>query len=195
MKAHFIYGFNVSDGGKGTIDTLIPFFADKGFEIGNPDGKRIGLFNLRSRNEKLVKRLLPTIKEGDVLICHSNGCLIGWMLIEAGAPVKAIICIQPALRRDTIWREDVKVLCTYNKRDWVVSLGRIWGRFASVVNPFRDIHGWGAAGKHGFDTDENNITHWDLDEEPEPAPGHSEVFERKKRAYWGPKFADWAYST
>lgn len=194
MKAHFFHGFAVKDGGKNTTDKLIPYFKQQGFEIVEHDYGWVWLFRLRNRNKKVVEQALPQIEEGDVLVCHSNGCLIGWELIEAGAPAKAIICIQPALRKDTIWKAGVKVLCTYNDKDWVVNLGRMWGRLVSVANPFRDAHGWGAAGKYGFTSNQPHVYLWDLDVPPKPAPGHSTVFKDSPVSFWGPQLAEWGWT-
>jgi len=183
MRAHLIHGFNVWDGGKGSVGTLAPYFR---FGDQLPDLHSYGLVGvllLRWRTKQAVEEILPSILDGDVLVCHSHGCLIAWKLIQAGAKPGAVICIQPAMRRDTVWPEDIPVLCFYNEDDWVVSLGRIWGRFASVANPWLDRHGWGAAGRHGFD--QESIDNRSTLKGPTPASGHSGFFKLPARRYWG----------
>lgn len=191
MRAHLFHGFNVSDGGSNTIDKLAPFFLLNNIPVMDHNYGWVGLLGLRRRNNKTTVRALPLIQVGDVLVAHSNGCLIAWELVEAGAPVSAVICIQPALRRDTIWREDVSVLCLYNKRDWIVSLGRMWGRFVSVANPFANRHGWGAAGRHGFTVEQHNVTNWDTDRGLYPARGHNGIFDTGPVLHWGPEIIRW----
>ncbi|GEK48444.1 hypothetical protein HPA02_27270 [Bisbaumannia pacifica] len=187
MATHLIHGFNVSDGGRGSVGRLAPWMPrprrhDYGWTF---------LFRLRWVNENTVDELLPLIAAGDVLVAHSNGCLIAWHLVQRGAPVSAVVCIQPALRRDTEWPEHLPVLCLHNRDDWIVSLGRAWGRFVSVANPFRDLHGWGAAGRHGFASGQPLVTNWDTDRQPFPALGHSGAFRQPALGHWAPLVAAW----
>lgn len=191
-QAHFLHGFNVRDGGDGSIDTLAPWFAVRGFRIVEHEYGWVGPLRVRRRNGHVVRRVLLAIQPSDVLVAHSNGCLISWELTEAGAPASAVICVQPALRRDTLWNLDTRVLCLYNDGDWCVSVGRMWGRFMSVANPFRGRHGWGAAGRHGFTSGQPNVTNWDTDTGPYPVRGHSEIFRTANALHWGPKIATWA---
>ena len=185
MATHLIHGFNVSDGGTGSVGKFRRFFP---WALLHNYGW-VGLIGLRWRNDKVVRDLLPHIRKGDVLICHSNGCLIAWRLVKQGAPVSAVVCIQPALRRDTRWPDDVNVLCLYNHDDWIVNLGRMWGRFMSVANPFRNRHGWGAAGRYGFD--QESVTNWRTDTGDFPAKVHSGVFKNSAFYHWGGKVYSW----
>lgn len=191
MRAHLLHGFNVSDRGSASIDKIAPFFTLNGVPVVDHNYGWVGLLGLRRRNQKTVQRILPMIQEGDVLLAHSNGCLIAWELVEAGAPLAAVVCIQPALRKDTQWRSDVPVLCLHNDKDRIVSLGRIWGRFASVANPWRDRHGWGAAGRHGFTSGQPNVTNLNTGIGPAPAYGHSGIFQTKPVLWWGPRIYGW----
>lgn len=187
MATHLIHGFNVSDGGRGSIGRLAPFLCD-------PVPHNYGwtfLFRLRWVNANAVASMLPSIRPGDVLVAHSNGCLIAWQLVKMGAPVAAVVCIQPALRRDTHWPSHVPVLCCRNDDDWIVSLGRVWGRFISVTNPWKDRHGWGAAGRFGFTSGQPNVTNWDTGSLPFPALGHSGLFKAPALWHWAPLINHW----
>lgn len=198
MKPRVIlfHGYKIKDGGAGTTDRLRPYFEEQGFEVLEGDYGKTHLWNVRQRNEETVAEWLPKLRPTDILVGHSNGCLVIHMLIERGAKVAGVICIQPALRTDTEWREDVRVLCTFNTKDWVVRfLGRAWGRFISVAKPWGDRHGWGAAGYHGFKNKNGNVLNIDIDVPPAPAPYHSGLFETTGRlAYWSRRFGDWAYA-
>lgn len=187
MAEHFIHGFNVWDGGEGTLGNIAPYFDDPVLH----DYGWTFLFRLRFTNDRTVERLLKHIEPGDVLVAHSNGCLIAWQLVMAGAPVSAVICIQPALRKDTLWPENLPVLCCHNKKDWIVNLGRVWGRLMSVTQPWRERHGWGAAGRHGFTSRQPRVVNWDTDVGVYPAQYHSGFFRIPARAYWGPLVGDW----
>ena len=187
MTQHLIHGFNVSDGGRGSIGRLAPF-------LSSPMTHYYGwtfLFRLRFVNEETVEDLLPSIRHGDVLVAHSNGCLIAWELVQQGAPVAAVVCIQPALRRDTPWPEGLPVLCCYNEADWIVSMGRMWGRFVSVVNPWKNRHGWGAAGRNGFTLGQPTVENWDTGVLPFPAEGHSGIFQKPAIHHWAPLINYW----
>lgn len=191
MLVHLIHGFNVRDGGNRSIGTLRDHFVDLGRVVMQRYGW-VGLLRLRRRNERAARMILPWIEEGDILVGHSNGCLICWQLVQAGAKPSMVICIQPALRRDTQWPEDIPVLCCHSPHDWIVELGRIWGRFWSVANPWRQRHGWGAAGRHGFDPAPNIVNVNTAAGTLFPARWHSSLFRPSIRAYWGCHLAGWA---
>lgn len=196
-----LHGWNAHDQGANTIDRVAPYALRRGFRIHDfnyaPANEPIldwidlrWLVGLRRINAQAVADILPQITPGMLLIAHSNGCLVAHQLAMAGAPLGAVICCQPALRRDTQWPADLPVLCTYSKRDYVVRYGaRWWGRFASVTQPWKERHGWGAAGYYGFD--DPRTTKWQVDVEPVPAPGHSDLFVDPISDYWIPALLRW----
>lgn len=190
-RCHLLHGFNVRDGGAATTDTLQPYFRLRGWDVVQHDYGWVGLIGLRFRNEDVVGRMLKVVKPGDVVVAHSNGCLITHQLAREGAQLGAVVCIQPALRRDCTWPESLPVLCVYNDKDWVVQLGRIWGRLSSALTPFKP-HGWGAAGRYGFTAGQRNVENWNTNHGQFPVTGHSEIFQPLSRAYWGPRIAHWA---
>lgn len=184
MTCWLIHGFNVSDGGKGSVGRLEPHI---------PDSKLLsygwtGLILLPRVNKRARKKLLKVIKPGDSIVAHSNGCLIAWE-IAGLIPLSHVVCINPALRRDTVWPEELPVLCLYNSTDWVVQLGRIWGRLFSF-DGIR-FNSWGAAGRYGFDNLVNG-NNWDTSQDYwlRPVKGHSGLF--GSAAYWGHWISKWA---
>jgi pimeloyl-ACP methyl ester carboxylesterase len=189
MRAHLIHGFRIRDGGAETVGRLAPYVSNGQVEAKLHNYGYVSLLGLRRRNEKAVEKINRRVDEGDVLVGHSNGCLIAWELVKAGVKPAAVICVQPALRRDTIWPEDLPVLCVYNEDDRIVTLGRWWSRFVSVANPWQDRHGWGAAGRHGFD--QASVTNISTLVGPTPAEGHSEIFKQPALQYWGGVIGHW----
>lgn len=194
MTTHLIHGFNVSDGGRGSVGRLAPWLHDTRLH----DYGWTFLLRLHWVNEDAVETLLDQVKTGDVLVAHSNGGLIEWRLVwellHRGITPGAVVCIQPALRRDTLWPDSVPVLCCYNPADWIVSLGRIWGRFASVTNPWRERHGWGSAGRHGFTEGQANVTNLDTTSQHPQATGHSGIFQPPALEHWSWEIRTWIKS-
>jgi len=193
VTVHLIHGFNVSDGGKGSIGQLRPHLP--GSELLHNYGWT-GLLMLRCTNREAVRQILPKIKPGDFLIGHSNGALICWELAELlGDKLGGVVVINPALRRDTLWRPGLPVLCLHNSKDWVVQLGRVWGRLVSLggLNP----HGWGAAGRYGFNptTTVANINTADEEIWEWPVQGHSSIFKPGAVAYWAGIIDQWIKMT
>ena len=186
-QVHLIHGFNVSDGGRGSVGTLRQYIP--GTEMLHDYGWT-GLFFLRRRNRKAVAQILPYIRKGDFIVAHSNGALIAWKIaMLMGDNLGGVVVFNAALRRDTQWPAGVPVLCLHNSTDWVVQLGRIWGRLVSLggLNP----HGWGAAGRYGFNqvtvvNRDMSAAWWDF-----PVHGHSGQFQKKAAPYWGGQVAGW----
>lgn len=185
--AHLIHGFNVSDGGARTVGRLRPSLEAAGWRVRLHDYGWTGPLLLRLANRRVVRELQAAIAPGDVVIGHSNGCLIAWQLAECSR-LSAVVCIQPALRRDTRWC--TPVLCLYNRHDWAVRFGRLWARLASRLT--RRWHGWGAAGASGF-APGPNITNWDTADPSvyAPARGHSAVFQEPALTLWGSRIRRW----
>ena len=194
---HLIHGFNVTDGGKGTVGHLSVLFQALGYDVKLHDYGWTGPFLLRFTNDSVVDKLKSIIKPEDHIVGHSNGCYIAYDLIEAGVECKSVVCIQPALRRDTVWGNGVKnVLCIYNDEDWAVRAGK-WWRYVTYLNPWSwfQPHSWGAAGYFGFTTHDKRITHWKSNDKVWgiPASGHSEIFKPKQFGFWGNKIANWVH--
>lgn len=184
---HLIHGFNVSDNGAKTVKKMQPYLSDS---ISHAVGM-IGLLDLRCRNAAVVKRLAPLIAGEDILIGHSNGCLIIWRLIEAGVKPKAIVLINPALRRDTKFPNDIPVLCLHSSGDNVVQFGRMWSRLTSLggLTP----HGWGAAGRYGLTSQQKNVESVDIGESywKHTVRSHSGIFREPAVEYWGGFVKGW----
>lgn|SRR5690554_1246042 len=188
MTTWLLHGFNVRDGGKDTVARLEPYLP--GPEILAPYGW-VGLLRLRCVNADVIQDLARMVKPGDVVVGHSNGCLIAYELAKR-VPLSAVICINPALRRDARWPEHLRVLCLHNSKDWVVQLGRMWARLTSYGGLYP--HGWGAAGRYGFTAGQPNVLNLDTAQNywPRPAKGHSGLFkDRDTVAFWGGVMARW----
>lgn len=190
MTTWLVHGFNVSDGGRGSIGRLKPYLEGdvRRFSYG-----WTGLLKLRVTNRQAERQLLQLVRPGDVLIGHSNGALVCHRVAQRlGDQLAAVVVINPALRRDTRWPDSLPVLCLANSTDWVVQLGRVWSRLVSLgrVVP----QGWGAAGRYGFTSHQPNVTNYDTAMAwwTYPVRGHSGLFEgRTAPRYWGGMIRTW----
>lgn len=190
MTTWLVHGFNVSDGGKKSIGKMVPYLEGeiKSFNYG-----WTFLLGLSCANKKASKKLLSVIKPGDSIIAHSNGCLLAWNVSRLlDGNLDYIVCINPALRRDTIWPKDLPVLCVHNHTDWIVQLGRWWGR----LFPFDgvEVQGWGSAGKYGFTKKQPKVDNWDSGETywGYPVKGHSGLFKFPAVKYWTKLINTWS---
>ena len=191
MTVHLLHGFNVRDGGARTTARWAGAFEDAGYTAVPHDLGLIGLVDLRCRNRALVDELLPLVQPGDTVVAHSNGCLIAWLLVEAGAKPSTVVCVNAALRRDTRWPDTLPVLNLHSSADDVLLFARLWRRLAVSG------HGWGAAGRYGFGTASGKqVCNVDMAEKwwEYPARGHSDAFKEPAWPYWAEHTAQWVKS-
>lgn len=189
MTTWLIHGFNVSDGGAGSVGRLAPFLPG---DVQHLSYGWTGLLGLSCANRRAIRKLLRNIRPGDSIVAHSNGCLIAWQIADImGDSLAAVVCINPALRRDARWPDGLPVLCLANSTDWVVQLGRAWGRLVQVDGV--QAQGWGAAGRYGFTSNRPSVTSWDtaMDWWDVPTRGHSGVFKPDAAPYWGGLVGAW----
>lgn len=187
MTTWVVHGFNVWDGGEGSVGALLPFIDDGRLHSYG----WTGLVGLPCANSRAVRSLLETIEPGDSIVAHSNGSLIAWQTAQI-VPLSAVVCINPALRRDTVWPDSLPTLCLHNSTDWVVQLGRVWGRLTDWDGV--KAAGWGAAGRYGFTQGQDNVKNWDTAAPywGRPVAGHSGMFKEPRDAeYWGGLIRSW----
>jgi hypothetical protein len=140
-RSILLHGFNVRDGGEGTIDMLKPGLEEKGYTPIELDYGWMGLIGTYFRNDNIARRLIYEYQPGDVIIGHSNGCAIIAMAIELGLPAQHCIFIHPALDNDWAPPFDKPV----ERIDVYFSAKDIPTRLAKWV-PFND---WGDMGTVG----------------------------------------------
>ena len=188
MTVYLLHGFNVADAGKDTIGTLEPYLDFK--DVIREDYGWVGLVRLVTVNRRTIRRLCEMLRPGDIIIGHSNGCWIANQIAHLYSHLGAVVCINPALRKDTTWPKELPVLCLHNKKDYVVQMGRLWAELFTFFNPDDMPHGWGAAGRWGFE--QKSVINWDTNDESKWAvtsTGHSGVFKSAK--FWGEHINDW----
>ena len=146
--AHLVHGFNVTDGGANTTDKLRPHLESRGYRVIEHDttwgwSLIANLISVRMGNQKRAAALAQKIQTGDLLVGHSNGCLLismaCWMLaqLESTAGVRVVL-FNPAMDVDTPLSPVItKALVFYTKSDrtvWTAKLlrGHRWGEAGRV---------------------------------------------------------------
>lgn len=172
--AHLLHGFNVSDGGASTTDTLVPYIKRAGFSVRQHDYGWFGLLQVRFLNNRVAQTVKEATQVGDIGIGHSNGCAILAEAADRGAPFEGLILINPALEQGRIIAPQVKWIHVYHNRDdkpvkltgWLDYLPWNWGRG----------HPWGAMGNTGFTG--NDDRYLNIDCAKYNVSGHSDVFRK-----------------
>lgn len=143
-----VHGFNVSDGGKRTIDTLIPHLVDMGYDVKEFDYGWVGLLGVRFGNKKRAKMLAAMAGPEDIVIGHSNGCAIMALAMEMGMTISSGVFIHPALNRTWCPPENAakKITVYYSAKDratWIAKflINHIWGDMGTV-GPVSVWDGW-----------------------------------------------------
>lgn len=166
-RVWFIHGFNVFDGGKGSIGKLRPYFENEGFETVGFDYGWRGLIGVRLLNDDTAEDLFQQLEPGDILVGHSNGCDLIRRVSLISEDVIGAVLINPALDRDAEfgpWLKWIDVL--YNTHDWATWFAE-WLLF----------HPWGSMGRYGYTGDDPRVRQHDT---TRWAKGHSGVFKQHK---------------
>lgn len=182
MRIHLIHGIHSSHGGN--TSRLAPYFRAAGFGVmvrsyGWALALTSGLTDWL--NTRRAARLAETIKDGDAIVCHSNGAAVAWHIQAEHRTLSALILVNPALDRETEFNNVGQVLCVHNAGDAVVG----WAELA----PFSH---WGSMGRDGYAGTAANVTNLDAAVPPGDLPklwGHSALFEAEALAQWGPALA------
>lgn len=185
MRVHLIHGIHSSHGGN--TSRLAPFFRRAGFETmvrsyGWALALTTGLTDWL--NKRRAKRLAEVIKDGDAIVCHSNGAAVAYHIQAEHRMLSALILVNPALDCDTEFDNVDRVLVVHNAGDTVVG----WSELA----PFSH---WGSMGRDGYTGKSGNVINLDAGNPliaGLPAlDGHNALFADDALPEWGPFLASW----
>ena len=147
-----VHGFNVSDGGKASIDRLKPYLYDH--NVIEFDYGWLGFFGVRFNKKKRAMKLVRMTPDGAVGIGHSNGCLELIRACKLGAKYKRLIFVNPALDNDIEIPEQLeRVDVYYHPDDTVVTLSK-----------FRPFLYWGDMGRVGYQGCDDRVVNHDVKE-------------------------------
>lgn len=164
---HLVHGFNVKDGGKATIDKLIPFLERKKITVFQHDYGHLDIVGVLRRNKAIAAKIKPQLSPGDVAIGHSNGCAILVKSLQQGAKLDKLILINPALDKNFQFPAGVNEIHVFhNKHDKAVVMAKWLRKLVFWRNSFI----WGEMGNKGYQGNDTRVTNHVL------AKGHSAVF-------------------
>lgn len=177
---HGIYNENPELG----VGQIEPYLKPFGFNVKvHTYGFRFAI-QTRWLNPKTAKRLLPEIEKGDIVIGHSNGCTIWYLLskllVEENA-ISGAVLINPALDSDRAFGNLTDWIHVYHNKDDTVVW---WSKFLPFGHP------WGVQGRIGFTGDDSRYVNFDCQEEEPKVIGHSDIFSPGKIEEWGPRIAE-----
>lgn len=164
-----VHGFNVADGGAGTVGRLTPYLQAAGFTVKPFRYGWRGLLGVRFGNGGIARLLNDAMNPGDLAIGHSNGCaIIHRAAKNYGAPFGPIAYLNPALDRDALLPPQIPHLAVWHSpSDRPVA----WARWL----PF---HPWGDMGADGYRGyyDPRITNHNKQTDYPLSSRTHSDVF-------------------
>jgi len=160
------------------IGRLAPEFRRQGFSVIIPNYGSFNLFSLFVSayvDTKVSSAILPFLQEDDILLGHSNGATLVYMLTQK-IRVRGAILVNAALDADKLPNADF-IHIYFNHGDMVSSL--------SALMPFTP---WGAMGSVGYTGPVNHtVMNIDCGDPPYDLPqldGHSALFEAGNTAPW-----------
>jgi hypothetical protein len=181
--AWLVHGFNVSDGGRDSIDRLYPALDNRGWTV-RPKRLDYGwrIITQLWGNPKVADELAGLADPGDVAIGHSNGCSIIHRATHLQhCELETIVYINPALDTDATPGPCVKrCLVLFAEDDRAVLLATL---IPGVL--------WGAMGRFGYRGKDPRILNLNLNKQLQAKTlGHSGALKRHPRAL-GHLIADW----
>lgn len=178
-RVWLVHGFNVSDQGKGTVQTLRPYFEAAGFEVKLWRYGWRGLLGVRYMNGTFAQLLADAVDDGDIIVGHSNGaCLAKLALDQTEAKLGQLVLINPALDSDAHFAKNCGAIHVWHSpSDSPVA----WAK----ILPW---HAWGDMGAVGYRGPyDPRVTPYNKENGfPVSSREHSDVFQPDKLKFFGP---------
>ena len=143
MRVHVVHGILDPVGTSGLLG-LVPYLKSAGFDCRVPDYGLITACETRVANPLIVRSLLPYVEPGDVYVGHSNGCAIGYDLVQHGFKPAGMVLINAALKRDITLDAGTWADVYYNAGDDATVAAQLAVRLG-IVDPV-----WGEMGHAGY---------------------------------------------
>lgn len=167
ITIHFVHGIHATR--KPATSQLAPYvkeyFAERGIKVEikvHSYGYALALprfFTGDWLNNRHAKKIAEKVKDGDIMLGHSNGTTINYLVQRDHRKLLALVLFQAALDNDVSFAGTNQVLVIYNEKDDVVEQSR-WARFNS----------WGNMGRVGYKGPGQNVVQWDSMNPPNVPP-------------------------
>jgi hypothetical protein len=180
MKIHLLHGIHTSEKNE-TVAGLIPFLEEMtGLEVQyHKYGYALGILT-RLQNPGRAEKLAKHIAHGDIVVGHSNGVCLTYLMAKLGAPIGGVVAINAALDSEKTFPNQVMFVDVYyNRFDEAVGFAKSFFLFD---------HPWGAMGRDGFIGTDSRVTNIDCSSfiyGTNIVKGHSDIFTRRKIRFWG----------
>lgn len=177
---YILHGIHREKGTLGFENLMAPYFRRLGFETVEKNYGHVTAITARWKNPGIAERLADEIPDEAIVVAHSNGCTLAWMLDTMGKKLGGAVLVQPALDRDKILFGPDWVHVYYNRFDRIVTVSRVL-RF----------HPWGG---QGHDGPKNPPAYYSVFDTAgtsgmPTARGHSWYVDEGVRSAWGPFMA------
>lgn len=185
-----VHGFNVADPTE-TVGKLKAYLKDS---IMFNYGWRF--FSVLWHNKKDAKVLKDNLNyalgqnKERIVFAHSNGCAIAVEAARQGAIIDNLICINPALKRDTVFPCLIKnILVIHTKHDKSTKSARFFDKvpLIQILIP----NAWGDMGASGASVDDKRVTNLNLSDS---LNGHSDFFDDSNLDEFMPQVNEWILS-
>lgn len=193
IRAILVHGFNVSDGGQGSVGMLEPFLAAQGIVPHRLNYTHFGFLEARLRNAKVaqtVSRIAYNLKlRGDTVMAfgHSNGAAILHLATtHYDAKIDHLVYVNPALQRELAPGRHVKSCDVWHSpSDMPVAIAEFIRKLTfSAINS----RPWGDMGAFGYVGEDKRMRNFNKESDYlVSSEGHSDVWQLDKLAYFGPE--------
>lgn len=163
-KGFLLHGFNVRDGGAGTVDKFIDSVAKYECKSVEFEYGWLGFLGVRIAGGALSSVLAKLGEAQDFAIAHSNGCCIVHRALQKGLKLKFAIYIAPALDADVEIPFDSveRIYVLHSTNDFPVRIAK-----------YIPLHPWGSMGNEGAERTKQGYKNIDCSSF---AAGHSDYF-------------------
>lgn len=177
-RVWLVHGFNVTDGGAGSVGKLAPYFTEAGYEVKRFRYGWKGLLGVRFSNGTFAQLLADVISDGDAVVGHSNGGCIAKMAADLGAPIGHLVLVNPALDSEVKFAPQIeRIHIWHSPSDTPVT----WAK----VLPW---HAWGDMGAIGYRGNyDPRVSSYNKENGfPVSSRAHSDVFSGERLDFYGP---------
>lgn len=158
IKCHLVHGYNVKDGGEGTIDQLIPYLDDR-LVVVQHDYGYLKIRGVLRKNKAIAAKIKNHLGCHDVAIGHSNGCAILVKCLKQGANLDKLILINPALEKNFIFPDSVNEIHVFHSPNDKAVVAAKWLRKLLF---WRSDFLWGEMGNTGYKGDDKRVINHEM---------------------------------